>query len=143
VYADGAATGRKVAFLNAFGAMLEYFKSLMTPYLSVILPPLVVLLKAFARDAEEVDEDLWPAVLDTLAKSFVVDEGGASFSSSLHFSCATNDDVQCSGARTSLHRSCPYSCCKRPSPPRSPLSLSRAYWTGSRQRCLMMRCSKS
>ncbi|KAI0031465.1 hypothetical protein K488DRAFT_52013 [Vararia minispora EC-137] len=75
-FGNDAAEERKIAFLNTYRVLLDFFKSLMTPYLSVVLPPLLSLLQQLA-EAQEIDEELWAAALDMLSKSLVVDEGGA------------------------------------------------------------------
>ena len=87
---------RKIAFCNAYMGLLEYFKvthtiqgpinkclpaflvtqSLMTPYLSFLLPPLVEQLRG-SDNREEGSIGLTElCVVQTLTKSMNVDEGG-------------------------------------------------------------------
>jgi len=76
---DDTALGRKITFLNTYQALLDYFKALMTPYLATVLPPSLELLRSYAKLNEEHEEELWTALLDTLSKSLMVDEGGTLF----------------------------------------------------------------
>lgn len=75
--ADAGSSDRKVAFLHAYSALLDNFKALMTPYLSIVLEPLLSVLDAFVGEGEDEEDDgsLWAAALDVLAKSMSVDEG--------------------------------------------------------------------
>ena len=74
---DTGASDRRVAFLHAYSALLDNFKALMTPYLSIVLEPLLSALDGFIGEGEDDEEDssLWAAALDVLAKSMAVDEG--------------------------------------------------------------------
>jgi U3 small nucleolar RNA-associated protein 10 len=68
-------TERKKTFLRVYEALLEYFKSLMSPYMSTVLPSMLELLDDLVK-RKGGDEELWAVILATLNKSFVVDEGG-------------------------------------------------------------------
>ncbi|KAI0270487.1 hypothetical protein BC834DRAFT_967272 [Gloeopeniophorella convolvens] len=63
---------RKVAFCNAYIALMDYFKSLMTPYLSFLLPHFLELLQV--SDAAAFGPTQL-CVVQTLSKSLSVDEG--------------------------------------------------------------------
>ena len=49
----------------------------MAPYMSLLLTHFVEILQSFEKK-EKADKDLWLAALQTLSKSFAVDDGGAS-----------------------------------------------------------------
>ncbi|KAI0092311.1 armadillo-type protein [Irpex rosettiformis] len=68
-----ATEGRKLVLLHVYDALLDYFKSLMTPYMVFLLPPLIDLLNGFKETS--VDSALWSAVIQTLQKSCSHDEG--------------------------------------------------------------------
>ncbi|KAI0692328.1 hypothetical protein BC835DRAFT_1416622 [Cytidiella melzeri] len=65
--------GRKLVLLHVYDALLDYFKSLMTPYMVFLLPPLIELLNSFKEGL--TDTALWSAVVQTLTKSCSHDEG--------------------------------------------------------------------
>ncbi|KII90106.1 hypothetical protein PLICRDRAFT_686024 [Plicaturopsis crispa FD-325 SS-3] len=69
----GQANARKVTFCHVYGALLEYFKALMTPYMSFLLQPFVDILQSFANSSED-DTRLWLCVIQTLTKTLEVDE---------------------------------------------------------------------
>ncbi|KIP06398.1 hypothetical protein PHLGIDRAFT_128310 [Phlebiopsis gigantea 11061_1 CR5-6] len=64
---------RKVVFCQVYMALLDYFKALMTPYMSFLLPPFTETLEAYSKSLE--DEDLWLAMIQTVSKSLAHDEG--------------------------------------------------------------------
>lgn len=53
----------------------------MTPYMSFLLPPFTELLNLYKQSS--VNEELWLAVVQVVTKSFAVDEGGLSNSSTI------------------------------------------------------------
>lgn len=61
-----------MVFCDVYSALLDYFKALMTPYMSFLLQPFAELLTGFTKSVD--DEDLWVAVVQTLTKSFTNDE---------------------------------------------------------------------
>ncbi|KAL0952425.1 hypothetical protein HGRIS_006698 [Hohenbuehelia grisea] len=65
---------RQITFFHIYSALLDYFKNLMTPYMSFLLPPVVEMLKNFANSTS-VDEERWACLLTVLTKSLAVDEG--------------------------------------------------------------------
>ena len=87
-----ASEGRKLVLLHLYDSLLDYFKvrdrrflgfmmtdstfsqSLMTPYMTFLLPPLIDLLNGFKGDL--ADTALWTAVVQTIHKSCSQDEGG-------------------------------------------------------------------
>ncbi|KAJ4481176.1 hypothetical protein J3R30DRAFT_3464943 [Lentinula aciculospora] len=64
----------KIIFCRVYIGLLDYFKGLMNPYMTMLLPPLVEILKGYSN-AETDDRRLLPPVLETLAKSLVCDDG--------------------------------------------------------------------
>ena len=60
---DSGSSDRKVAFFHAYAALIDNFKALMTPYLSIVLEPLLSVLDAFVGESEEEEsaEDPEPA----------------------------------------------------------------------------------
>ncbi|KAI9454082.1 hypothetical protein F5148DRAFT_1378333 [Russula earlei] len=67
---------RKIAFCNVYAGLLDFFKSLMTPYLSFLVSPFVELLQPRPNGQEE--DFFGPVqlcVVQTLTKSMNVDEG--------------------------------------------------------------------
>ncbi|KDQ54552.1 hypothetical protein JAAARDRAFT_135194 [Jaapia argillacea MUCL 33604] len=69
-----SAISRKVTLCAVYEALLDYFKTLMTPYMSFLLAPFTELLGS-SDTADVTNEDLWIGVVKTLAKSFMFDEG--------------------------------------------------------------------
>ncbi|KAH8084910.1 armadillo-type protein [Cristinia sonorae] len=65
---------RNLVFVYVYGALLEYFKGLMTPYMSLLLQPLLAILNGY-KEGRSDDEELWNTVLATLARTFIHDEG--------------------------------------------------------------------
>jgi len=64
---------RKIAFCNAYVGLLDFFKTLMTPYLSFLLSPFIELLQGPEEDF--FFGPLKLCVVQTLTKSINVDEG--------------------------------------------------------------------
>ena len=58
-----------------YTALLDYFKVLMTPYMSFMIQAFTDLLESFAG-SEEPDPELWGSLIQVLGKSFEVDEAG-------------------------------------------------------------------
>lgn len=69
-----ASVKRKIAFCNAYMGLLDYFKSLMTPYLSFLLAPFIELLQLPADPAHPFGQEQLSAV-QALSKSMSMDEG--------------------------------------------------------------------
>ncbi|KAH8987299.1 hypothetical protein EDB92DRAFT_1876367 [Lactarius akahatsu] len=69
-----ATAKRKIAFCNAYVGLLDYFKSLMTPYLSFLLAPFVELLQLPTDPARPFGPEQL-SVVQALSKSMSVDEG--------------------------------------------------------------------
>ncbi|KAI0070967.1 hypothetical protein K474DRAFT_1669523 [Panus rudis PR-1116 ss-1] len=67
----------KLVFCHIYISLLDYFKGLMTPYMSFLLQPLTTLLMTFSKASEfsDTEEELWLAVVNTLYKTFIHDEG--------------------------------------------------------------------
>ncbi|KIK65016.1 hypothetical protein GYMLUDRAFT_39424 [Collybiopsis luxurians FD-317 M1] len=65
----------KIMFCRVYIGLLDYFKGLMNPYMSMLLSPLVDILKGYTNAGLE-DKELLPPVLETLAKSLACDDGG-------------------------------------------------------------------
>jgi len=65
----------QIMFCHIFCGLLDYFKGLMNPYMSMLLPPLTDILKnCINADSTEV-KDLLSPVLETLSKSLACDDG--------------------------------------------------------------------
>lgn len=68
---------RKCAvFCRVYTALLDYFKALMTPYMSFMTQAFVDLLESFTKSSKP-DPELWGSLVQVLGKSFEVDEAGA------------------------------------------------------------------
>ncbi|GJE92911.1 U3snoRNP10 and BP28CT domain-containing protein [Phanerochaete sordida] len=72
-FTSDADDSRKVVFCQVYTALLDYFKNLMTPYMSFLLTPFTEMLNSWVKS--DVDEDLWVATIQVIAKSFAHDEG--------------------------------------------------------------------
>ncbi|KZT23010.1 hypothetical protein NEOLEDRAFT_1180414 [Neolentinus lepideus HHB14362 ss-1] len=73
---DGGSVQRKrITFCHIYEALLEFFKSLMTPYMSFLLSPFMDILHTFRSSDVEDGDVLWSSVITILAKSFRFDEG--------------------------------------------------------------------
>ncbi|KAF5392137.1 hypothetical protein D9757_003220 [Collybiopsis confluens] len=64
----------KIMFCHVYIGLLDYFKGLMNPYMSMLLSPLVEILKDYTN-VEADDGRLLSPVLETLAKSLAADDG--------------------------------------------------------------------
>ncbi|KAF9078300.1 armadillo-type protein [Rhodocollybia butyracea] len=65
----------QIMFCHIFCGLLDYFKGLMNPYMSMLLPPLTDILKnCISADSAEI-KDLLSPVLETLSKSLACDDG--------------------------------------------------------------------
>jgi U3 small nucleolar RNA-associated protein 10 len=62
-------------FCRVYAALLDYFKALMTPYMSFMIQAFTDLLESFT-ESEEPDPELWGSLVQALGKSFEVDEAG-------------------------------------------------------------------
>ncbi|TFY70773.1 hypothetical protein EVG20_g2223 [Dentipellis fragilis] len=71
-FADAGLT-KKITFCRIYIALLDYFKALMTPYMSFVMPQFIALLQE--DNADEHYPELWSCIVQTLSKSFSVDEG--------------------------------------------------------------------
>ena len=58
-----------------YTALLDYFKVLMTPYMSFMIQAFTDLLESFT-ESEDLDPELWYSLVQVLGKSFEVDEAG-------------------------------------------------------------------
>ncbi|TCD67119.1 snoRNA-binding rRNA-processing protein utp10 [Steccherinum ochraceum] len=65
---------RNLVFMYTYNSLLEYFKGLMTSYMTLLLPPFLAILNQF-KIGSSSDEELWLAVSSTLTKTFLHDEG--------------------------------------------------------------------
>ncbi|KAK7688534.1 hypothetical protein QCA50_008072 [Cerrena zonata] len=67
---------RKLVFCHIFSALLDYFKGLMTPYMTFLLQPFIGILEAFHKETYSADDNvLWIETIQTLSKTFVYDDG--------------------------------------------------------------------
>ncbi|KAJ3863958.1 armadillo-type protein [Lentinula novae-zelandiae] len=69
----------KIMFYRVYIGLVDYFKSLMNPYMTILLPPSIEILKSCTNLTEMDDDDnlglLLPPVLETLTKSLACDDG--------------------------------------------------------------------
>ncbi|KAJ3898549.1 armadillo-type protein [Lentinula edodes] len=69
----------KIMFYRVYIGLVDYFKSLMNPYMTILLPPSIEILKSCTNAAEMEDDNnlglLLPPVLETLTKSIACDDG--------------------------------------------------------------------
>ncbi|KAF9021672.1 hypothetical protein BDZ89DRAFT_1137818 [Hymenopellis radicata] len=62
---------RRITFCHVFSALLDYFKALMTPYMSFVLQEFI----AYWKSTDEKDWTLWTCILGTVTKSMLHDDG--------------------------------------------------------------------
>ncbi|KAI9571928.1 hypothetical protein HD554DRAFT_2300345 [Boletus coccyginus] len=77
-FADEKATDeRRITFCHVYTALLDYFKGLMNPYMSMLLRPLTEVLQSFNSSSKTSPTDLalWTGVITTLTKSLEADDG--------------------------------------------------------------------
>jgi U3 small nucleolar RNA-associated protein 10 len=67
---------RKVVFIHLYLGLQEYFKGLMSPYMSFLLQPYEEILKSFSASGER-DQRLWNATVRSLLNSLNHDDSGA------------------------------------------------------------------
>ncbi|KAG5637085.1 hypothetical protein H0H81_005818 [Sphagnurus paluster] len=67
-------SSRKITFCHIYAVLLDFFKGLMTPYMSFLLTPFVETLES-AETSHTANESLWTRVIETLAKSLTHDDG--------------------------------------------------------------------
>ncbi|KAF8064012.1 hypothetical protein FPV67DRAFT_198389 [Lyophyllum atratum] len=65
---------RKITFCRIYIALLDFFKGLMTPYMSLLLTPFVECLKLFSAGSAD-NRSLWSGVIEALTKSLIYDDG--------------------------------------------------------------------
>ncbi|KAG5644278.1 hypothetical protein DXG03_008763 [Asterophora parasitica] len=66
--------GRKITFCHIYVALLDFFKGLMTPYMSFLLTPFIESLNAFGAGTAD-DRGLWAGVIEAFTKSLTYDDG--------------------------------------------------------------------
>jgi len=77
-FADEKATDeRRVTFCHVYTDLLDYFKGLMNPYMTMLLRPLTEVLESFSKlsKSSPTDYGLWSGVIATLTKSLEADDG--------------------------------------------------------------------
>jgi U3 small nucleolar RNA-associated protein 10 len=67
--------GKRAIFCRVYTALLDYFKTLMTPYMSFMIQTFSDLLESFTK-SEEPNQELWGSLIQVLGKSFEVDDAG-------------------------------------------------------------------
>ncbi|OJA15136.1 hypothetical protein AZE42_07566 [Rhizopogon vesiculosus] len=65
---------RKVIFCHMYSALLDYFKGLMNPYMSMLLKALCDVLESLAAGSIQ-NLSMWSSTVETLTKSFENDDG--------------------------------------------------------------------
>ncbi|KAI5117129.1 hypothetical protein M0805_007713 [Coniferiporia weirii] len=73
-FGDESSSERKITFCRVYSALLDLFKELMTPYMSLLVGNFVDILGSFQKK-ENTDKELWLATIETLSKSFTADDG--------------------------------------------------------------------
>ncbi|THU93396.1 hypothetical protein K435DRAFT_779869 [Dendrothele bispora CBS 962.96] len=73
-FVDENGQERKVIFCHVYTALLEFFKGLMNPYMTLVLGTFVDILKGCAVSGSD-DNPLLVAVLGTLTRSLISDDG--------------------------------------------------------------------
>ncbi|KAL5520451.1 hypothetical protein ACEPAG_9675 [Sanghuangporus baumii] len=73
-FGDNTSPDKQITFCRHYSALLDLFKELMTPYMSLLVNHFAELLTSFTKE-ENTNKELWLAVVETLSKSFVVDDG--------------------------------------------------------------------
>ncbi|KZT68072.1 hypothetical protein DAEQUDRAFT_348588 [Daedalea quercina L-15889] len=71
---QGAGHMRGITFCHTYAALLDYFKTLMVPYMSFIWGPILRLLDDYSKDSGH-NTDLWTSSLVVIRKSLAFDEG--------------------------------------------------------------------
>lgn len=71
---DAHVVARRTVLFRVMSGLLDKFRHLLTGYMGTLLPLVDELLSAYQK-REITDAGLWALMLDTLAKSFDVDEG--------------------------------------------------------------------
>ncbi|KAF8626030.1 hypothetical protein AX15_005120 [Amanita polypyramis BW_CC] len=74
---------KKVTFQRLYASLLDYFKTLMTPYMSFLLQPVIQDLQAFSK-VKLQDKEYWIAILEVLGKSLSYDDGAYWRNDKLH-----------------------------------------------------------
>ncbi|KAF7321073.1 U3 small nucleolar RNA-associated protein 10 [Mycena chlorophos] len=73
-FADDASTRRQITFCDVYLGLLEYFKGLMNPYMTFLVPSFVAALGRYANNSM-ADSMLWRCIVEIFAKSLVADDG--------------------------------------------------------------------
>ncbi|KAJ6630100.1 hypothetical protein B0H10DRAFT_1984968 [Mycena sp. CBHHK59/15] len=71
---DASHIKRKITFCNVYLGLLDFFKGLMNPYMSFLLPPFVSALKEYSAGTVE-DTAFWTCIIDIFTKSLTFDDG--------------------------------------------------------------------
>ncbi|TFK48252.1 hypothetical protein OE88DRAFT_1664727 [Heliocybe sulcata] len=71
----GSSLGKRITFCHTYEALLEFFKSLMTPYMSFLLSPFMDILQTFKSSTVLNESVLWTSVITIFGRSFRFDEG--------------------------------------------------------------------
>ncbi|ESK96722.1 u3 small nucleolar RNA-associated protein 10 [Moniliophthora roreri MCA 2997] len=74
-FVSGSDLARQVTFCQVYSGLLDYFKNLMTPYMSMLVSPFLEVLKGYL-DSKTDSKELLIATLETLGKSIACDDGG-------------------------------------------------------------------
>ncbi|KAL5525140.1 UTP10 [Sanghuangporus sanghuang] len=73
-FGDNSSPDKQITFCRHYSGLLDLFKELMTPYMSLLVNHFAELLTSFTKE-ENTNKELWLAAIETLSKSFVVDDG--------------------------------------------------------------------
>ena len=66
---------KRTIFCHVYMALLDYFKTLMTPYMSFMIQAFIDLLESYTK-SDEPNQELWHSLVQVLGKSFEVDDAG-------------------------------------------------------------------
>ncbi|KAM6493306.1 hypothetical protein JOM56_011440 [Amanita muscaria] len=71
---DTADIRKRIIFCRLYASLLDFFKGLMTHYMSFLMQPFIVDLEAFSKTTSQ-DKEYWACILDVTTKSLRLDDG--------------------------------------------------------------------
>ena len=94
----------KITFNKIYKSLLDVFKDLMTPYLTIVSIGLRDTLTAYSS-GQLVDTELWKSCMETLTTSFIVDDNCTFYKSYLTHSAVAYFLIQHTGAMIAFVKS--------------------------------------
>ncbi|KAJ3965955.1 hypothetical protein EV361DRAFT_608730 [Lentinula raphanica] len=73
-FAGASDVPTKIMFCHVYIGLLDYFKGLMNPYMTMLLTPFTEILQEYSNEKTD-NKDLLPPVLEILGKSLACDDG--------------------------------------------------------------------